>query len=235
MINERTDLPGLLSDATRDPCLTYWVPLYLGYDYYFYADDPESAVQYYKIAAAHSDAPVGVRTIAATLLSDSGDPTAAAKMLLGLAMASENEAPACAQIASTLDRLYDEDMADGFLDYSFIGPARGAKDFVDAYERTRTIAAGLCREYLLRFERMVQLAHAQEADTAYASDHAGEHAPDAATLFREGYLPYETRDFQRLSDGSEVVYVRDAPTSRWVARMRSPDGRIADPRHAARY
>lgn len=192
-------------------------------------------MEYYKIAAAHADAPVGVRTIAATLLSDSGDPTAAASMLLGLASSMQHDAPACASIAATLDRLYTEDMADGFLDYSFIQPARGAQDFVDAYEREHTIAAGLCREYLLRFERMVQLAHAHQADAAYAAVHGGEHAPDADTLTREGYLPYETSDFQRLADGSRVVYVRDTETGRWVARMRSPDGRVADPRRAVRY
>ncbi|HRI35996.1 MAG TPA: hypothetical protein PK765_02810 [bacterium] len=191
-----------VDESTREPCETLWIPFYLGYDHYFYANDPEKANRYYKIASAHADAPAGVRTIAATTLSDSGDPTAAMEMLLDLAIFSGESAPACSSVAGTLKRLYSEYFQEGILSYSFIDPVREAKRFIDVYERVRTVESGLCREYILRLERMTQLAHVRQADEAYFRDHDGAHAKDADTLYRIGYLPYEPRDFQQLPDGS---------------------------------
>jgi hypothetical protein len=235
LIARRSDIPQPADPEVRDPCATPWIALYLGYDYYFYADEPEKALEYYKIAAAHSDAPPGVRTLATTMAADAGDPAAAARMLLSLARAPADAAPACSQMAGTLELLYDRNFRNGFLEYSFIEPVRAAGKFVDAYEREKTPEAQVCREYLMRFERMVQLMHAQQADIAYSQAHSGVHAPDADTLFRDGYLPYLPVDFQRLPNGSSGAYVYDTEADRWVVRMRSPDGKIADPRQVKRY
>lgn len=41
----------------RELCPDYRLPQMLAFDYYYYLDDAEQAIEYYKIAAMHDDVP----------------------------------------------------------------------------------------------------------------------------------------------------------------------------------
>jgi len=43
------------SKEFQNPCLSYKVPYYLAFLYYYYLNDPISSAKYYKIASANTD------------------------------------------------------------------------------------------------------------------------------------------------------------------------------------
>ncbi|MDR2640586.1 MAG: hypothetical protein LBC61_04675 [Candidatus Peribacteria bacterium] len=58
LVDQEDDLMKLWNDSRyENSCLSYQVPFYLAYVYWFYKNDPTTSAKYYKIASTSKDSP----------------------------------------------------------------------------------------------------------------------------------------------------------------------------------
>lgn len=211
-LNGRTDL--------REPCTDPMIPYYLGYVSYWNNHDPESAALWYRVAGMHENAPKGAVMMSAIMQGKTGNREKAIVMFLSLAenFATEKDGGVCLEVTGQLKQLlipaFDQGvkLTPEFLrrvEEARIEAKRALGEKQEEIERTDISA--YCSSYLDKSVREMNLQYIQDADERFFEQEK-RHASDAKELLNRGYISYLPRDYQKGSDGYEVVYVYDSKT-----------------------
>lgn len=210
----------------ENPCSNSMIPYYLAYVEYYNRKNADKASDYYRIAAAGKDAPTGARMMSAIMKGKSGGREKSVLMFLSIAEALEIE-KASAEACRTVSR----EMRD-FLVKAFSSGAQGeiSSEFIRLAEAYRAEATSglseearksegtdaLCSTYLGKAMRELNLEYIARKDATFVKN-GGKQVVDAKELLDLGGIDYLPRDYQKLEDDLEIIYVKDEGQWDYVA------------------
>lgn len=197
-----------------DPCGNAMIPYYLAYVEYWNRKNADKASDYYRIAAANRDAPKGARIMSAIMRGKSGNREKSILMFLSIAESLEGEKrnlckEASGELRDVLMRGFSQ--GEGEISGAFMKEVeRVRKDVVG--ELNETANAGdmdsMCSTYLGKAVRELNLEYLSRKEKAFVAK-GGKPVSDAKELFDAGGADYFPRDFQKLDEGLEIIYVKE--------------------------
>lgn len=199
-----------------NPCANPMLPYYLAYVEYYDKQNPEKSSDYYRIAAANSDAPTGARIMSAIMRGKSGNREKSILMFLSIAESLAGEkAAACGEAARLLRSRLLVPFAEGDK-----GEIPG--EFIKKVDELRVEAVGklqekidsgtsdmACSTHLGKAVRELNLEYLVRKDREFVA-RTGKTIADAYELKKAGGIDYLPKDFQKLDeDDLEIIYVKN--------------------------
>lgn len=219
---EASDIKTVLSSsAMANACQDVLVPYYIAYLYYWDMGDPLKAAQYYKIAAANTDAPSGTAMLSAIMQGKGGDRKTA--MLMFLSLADTNANNECGKDIGDLSQIVGGVLrSDQVSDQAILQANTVRNDIVNRLKnkkQTDVIADNLCETYVGKTIRELNLYYIAQADQTYMQNHASKHASNAKILFDAGYMPTLPNDYQNDLGKITGIYVFNQNANEWEYRV----------------
>jgi hypothetical protein len=225
VIKDEYNLQKLWTDsAYKDPCLSYEIPFYLAYVYYFYKHEPLSAAWYYKVASANTSAPEWAKVMSAIMQGKWGSREKSIFMFLNLAKNFEKNDISCQQFTYSL-----EEMMAQILDKKAHISANLVENIqilqgkifgsFDEKKELKILGDTTCQNYVLKAIREINLLYIEEANEGFKEKHAGESASTAKVLYDEKYISFLPTDFQVYKDGNSIIYEYNPDTKNFDYSM----------------
>ncbi len=218
-ILDEEDLERVLtSPELANPCRNPMIPYYLGYVEYWNRKDAKASSDYYKLAAANSDAPKGARIMSAIMRGKSGDRYKAILMFLSIAetlAVEQPDAANCGKFAEELRNVVSEPFQKGIpLPGKFLSDVDAVRKGILAElgEDGADVEIGethmKCSTYLNKAVRELNLRYVEERDRDFA-ERTGRTVKDAKELFDAGGMDYLPKDFQTIDETTDIIYVKE--------------------------
>lgn len=203
LIEEENDLLKIWTNKEfKNPCLSYSIPFYLWYTYFFYKNDPLEAARYYKIASAIESSPSWAKTMAALMQWKWGDREKAYFMFLSLSNYVWWDVEVCNIIRPELENIwYWVFWAKTIiLDWNLIKAVNDIryKTFWDE-EKDNILNDTMCSNYINKAVRELNLAYLDKANKKYEIDN-WEFATTPKILYDKWYIDYLPTDYQQYWD-----------------------------------
>ncbi|MDD3145553.1 MAG: hypothetical protein PHV23_05595 [Candidatus Gracilibacteria bacterium] len=217
LIDKENDLLKIWNaDIYKNPCLSYKVPYYLAYIYFFYKNDPINSAKYYKISSANSDSVEGAKTMSAIMQGKGGNREKSFFMFLNLAKFIEPENEVCNLLGNELESIG----VDGFLtkkleiDGSLLKKIENIRKVAFAnVEQKELTDESKCTNYINKAIRELNLDYIERINDNFLKE-TGKNSFDAMELFNKGYLDYLPTDFQQYDDMG-IIYKFNPDTNHY--------------------
>ena len=225
-IKKEFDLQKLFNDHTlADSCEDPMIPYYLAYVAYWNEHNPAKASEWYRVAGTNASAPKGAQIMSAIMQGKSGDREKAIIMFLSLAQNLSTKDDLCHRLTINLQNILIPAFAkNGKLTKDFLMQVESARKSAqetlgeNQVEIEKTDISAYCSSYLNKSVREMNLAYIQDADARYFTA-TGKHAENAKALTNAGYLDYLPRDYQKGTNGQEIIYIWNADSKNWDVEM----------------
>ena len=186
----------------QNPCLSYKVPYYLAYIYYYYYNDPINSAKYYKISSANIDSLEWAKTMAAIMQWKWWNREKSFFMFLNLAKFVEPENEVCDIFSKELENIWiwvfiNKNISLNWELLKNIEIVR-KKAFENLSEEEQT-EESKCANYINKAVREINLEYIELANKKYFSE-KNKNSINAKQLFKEWFLEYLPVDFQQNKD-----------------------------------
>lgn len=200
--NENNLLKIWNTEIYSDPCLSYKIPYYLAYVYFFYKNDPINSARYYKISSANKDSVEWAKTMAAIMQWKWGNREKSFFMFLNLAKFIEPENEVC--------NIFWDELESIWVDLFLTKKLKINGDFLKKIESIRKevfsnidqkelIDDSKCTNYINKAIRELNLDYIEKANNKFFNE-TWSNSFDAMELFKKWYLDYLPTDFQQDED-----------------------------------
>lgn len=203
LVNNENDLLKIWNtDMYANPCLSYKIPYYLAYVYFFYKNDPINSAKYYKISSANKDSLEWAKTMAAIMQWKWWDREKSFFMFLNLAKFVEPENEVCNLLWNQLESIW--------IDLFLTKKLEINGDLLKKVENVRKLAfenvdqkeltdESQCTNYINKSIRELNLDYIEKANDKLFKE-TWKNSFDAMELFKKWYLDYLPTDFQQSED-----------------------------------
>ncbi len=214
-IEKMQDLKTLLeSEDFKNPCKTHSIPYYLAYIYFYYKNDPNTAADYYKIAAAVEWAPSWLKVMAGVMSGKWWDREKSFNMFLSLAWYIEPENEICQEFSKQLLIVWNEifrkshQITPELL--KNIAKVRNEAFWEFGEENEDDILSDTtCSNYLNKSVRELNLEYLDRANKQYEAK-LWKPSIKPEELLEEWFIDYIPIDFQQYKDhGIKYKYNKD--------------------------
>ena len=191
------------SEEYKNPCTDSEVPYYLAFDYYFYLNDPLKSAQYYKIASANRDSLKWARILSAIMQGKWWDREKAFFMFISMAKStSTNTDKACYDFSNELEKIWIWIFTNKIkFDWKLLEKISKLRDdFVWKYNEETENKDWLCKNYLNKATRELNLAYIEQANNKYRNNHNWQSAINLDQLYDAWYINYKPIDYQQSKD-----------------------------------
>lgn len=203
LIDKENDLLKIWNaDIYKNPCLSYKVPYYLAYIYFFYKNDPINSAKYYKISSANSDSVEWAKTMSAIMQWKWWNREKSFFMFLNLAKFIEPENEVCNLLWNELESIW----VDWFLtkkleiDGSLLKKIENIRKVAFAnVEQKELTDESKCTNYINKAIRELNLDYIERINDNFLKE-TWKNSFDAMELFNKWYLDYLPTDFQQYDD-----------------------------------
>lgn len=212
------------NEKYKNSCLSFDVPYYLAYVYYFYLNNPIEASNYYKIASAQNDSLEGSKIMAAIMLWKWWNREKAYFMFLNMAknMGSSDD-KVCYNYASELEQIWSlvfwkKLKLNGKL-LEQIRLTRNKIIWVFDEEKQKDILSDTqCSNYVNKATRELNLYYIEQANKIYKTNNNWESATNTKILLDKLYIDYLPIDFQQY-DTYWIIYQYNPDTGNFDYEM----------------
>lgn len=203
-IKKETDLLKIWnSEEYKDPCLDSEIPYYLAFDYYFYLNNPLESANYYKVASANRDSLKWARILSAIMQGKWWDREKAFFMFISMAKSTSNDKDkACYDFSNELEKIWLWIFWKKIqFDWKLLKKISKLRDkFVWKYNEESENKDWLCKNYLNKATRELNLAYVEQANQKYKNDHDWKSALSLEELYKQWYINYKPIDYQQSKD-----------------------------------
>ena len=206
-IKKEEDLWKILNNAEyRNPCISYKVPYYLAYIYYFYMKDGAESSLYYKVVSAQDDAPEWAKTLAAIMQWKGGEREKSLLMFLSLAENVANNDQVCMSLSQELRNIYTNlqkwlILLDGNLISLIQTESQKVFPEITDENENELLDNTKCLNFLWKAIRELNLIYIEAADRRYIQDNPSEvSAWNPELLLEKGYINFIPTDYQQYAD-----------------------------------
>ncbi len=217
LIDKENDLLKIWNtDMYKNPCLSYKVPYYLAYIYFFYKNDPINSAKYYKISSANSDSVEWAKTMSAIMQWKWWNREKSFFMFLNLAKFIEPENEVCNILWNELESIWFDWFLtkkleiDGFLLKKIENIRKVAFANVEQKELNDE---SKCINYINKAIRELNLDYIERTNDNFLKE-TWKNSFDAMELFKKWYLDYLPTDFQQYED-MWIIYKFNTDTNHY--------------------
>lgn len=207
LIKKQDDLQKIWTDEKyKDPCMSYEIPYYLAYIYYFHLQDPSSASDYYKIASANTDSVEWAKILSAIMRWKGWDREKAFLMFLNIWKNLDiSDDQVCGDFATLLqDNIWYNVFQLGKLDSQIVKFTNDSREKIfgkfDEKKDDSISSDSQCSNYINKAVRELNLHYLEVANKKYKLDNKWNNAKNAKVLFDKKYIDYLPIDFQQYKD-----------------------------------
>lgn len=217
LINSENDLLKIWNtDMYSDPCLSYKIPYYLAYVYFFYKNDPINSAKYYKISSANKDSVEWAKTMAAIMQWKWWNREKSFFMFLNLAKFIDPENEVCNILWNELESIWIDLFLTKKLEINgdFLKKIENVRKeaFINVEQKELTDESQ-CTNYINKAIRELNLDYIEKANTKFFNE-TWSNSFDAMELFKKWYLDYLPTDFQQNED-MWIIYKFNADTNHY--------------------
>lgn len=186
----------------QNPCLSYNIPYYLAFVYYYYLNDPISSAKYYKIASANTDSIEWAKTMAAIMQWKWWNREKSFFMFLNIAHHIEPENEICSMFSKELENIWiwvflNKNIK---LDWNLISTIEKTRlEVFSWYEIESLIEESKCPNYLNKAIRELNLEYIENANEIYYKKN-NKNSINAKKLYDEWFIEFLPTDFQKQKD-----------------------------------
>lgn len=192
------------SEELANPCLSFNIPYFLAYLYFFYKNDPISASKYYKVASNVKDSPEWAKIMAAIMQWKWWNREKSYFMFLNLAKFVEPDNEVCNIFWSELENVWiniflEKNIELNWENLQALDNVR--KDFLwESLDEEKSVFDWQCNEYINKAFRELNLYYLENANKKFKEENNWKNAKDAKELFDEWYIDYIPVDYQQMDD-----------------------------------
>ena len=214
LIDDENDLLKIWNNNDyKNPCLSYKVPYYLAYIYYFYKNNPLESAKYYKIASANTDSLEWAKTMAAIMQWKWWDREKSFFMFLNLAKFIEPENEICNIFSKELEDIWINIFIkkETEIDWNLLKNIENFRQKAfNNLQKNELTEESKCPNYINKAIREFNLDYIETANKKYFSE-KGKNSKNAKQLFDEWYINYLPVDFQQNTDYG-IIYIFNEAT-----------------------
>lgn len=203
----------------QNPCKSPDIPFGQWFLVYHYLKDPFLSSQYYKLASANEDALEWAKTMAAVMNSKAWDRERS--MMMFLTIATQNTRNKLCQLTWNDLQWVSYTIFQEWLPitWELIEEIQNIthKQFPFVPEWERNSLKDECGHYINKATRELNLAYIEQANKLYFEAN-WKSAPDAQTLFDEGYIDFLPTDYQQY-DTYGIAYIFNEETGSFDYKM----------------
>lgn len=203
LVDQEDDLTKLWNDSRyENSCLSYQVPFYLAYVYWFYKNDPTTSAKYYKIASTSKDSPDWTKVMAAIMPWKWWNREKSFFMFLNLANFMQDDDEACNSFANEIYNLWvwvfkEKSIT---LDWNLLKDVEKVrKEIIGDPVEDPLVRDTKCSNYVNKAIRELNLVYIEEANDRFFEE-TWKNSRAANELYDEWYLEYLPIDFQQYED-----------------------------------
>ncbi len=213
-IEKEPDLLKLWNDPKyKDPCLSYEVPYYLAYIYFYYKNNPIEAAKYYKISSAISESPEWAKIMSAIMQWKWGNREKSFFMFLNIAKFVEPENEVCNTFSTQLENVWFWTFISKelILSWNILKEIETLRQKLFSSDNADSLLEDTkCSNYINKAVRELNLSYIEQANTKYKKD-LWKNSQTAKQLFEKWYIDYLPVDFQQYDD-HWIVYIFNKDT-----------------------
>jgi len=214
LIDDENDLLKIWNNTDyKNPCLSYKVPYYLAYIYYYYKNNPLESAKYYKIASANDDSLEWAKTMAAIMQWKWWDREKSFFMFLNLAKFIEPENEVCNITSKELENIWVSVFIkkETEIDWNLLKNIENFRQKAfNNLQKNELTEESKCPNYINKAIREFNLDYIETANKKYFSE-KGKNSKNAKQLFDEWYINYLPVDFQQNTDYG-IIYIFNEAT-----------------------
>lgn len=186
----------------KDPCLSYSMPFYLAYIYFYYKNNPLEASKYYKIASACSDAPDWAKILSAIMTWKWWNREKSFFMFLTMASSQGKDDEVCKIV---WDKLYNLGVWvfntwEIELNWDILKDINNLRNKAFGIENENTaLKATECWTNINKAVRELNLEYIERAYKKYKLTNS-EPIYTAKDLYDKKYIDYLPKDYQQFKD-----------------------------------
>ena len=230
IVQAKTPAEAWNNASVKNPCKSFYLPYYLAYNYYWGLKDPQNAAKYYRIAASHTDAPLGAKIMSVIMTGKSGERQTSALMFLNLAETTAKQNSAlCGEFSQKLQQVILNGSSQGllFTNGNFLAQVDTLRQKIteDLGEKDVDASAAnvddFCSVNLNKAVREINLGYLDNAsqNCKTANLHDGMRTKE---LLKNGCIDYKPIDFQKLKNEKDTLYIDyfyNASIKKWDYKM----------------
>ena len=214
LIDDENDLLKIWNNTDyKNPCLSYKVPYYLAYIYYYYKNNLLESAKYYKIASANDDSLEWAKTMAAIMQWKWWDREKSFFMFLNLAKFIEPENEVCNITSKELENIWVSVFIkkETEIDWNLLKNIENFRQKAfNNLQKNELTEESKCPNYINKAIREFNLDYIETANKKYFSE-KGKNSKNAKQLFDEWYINYLPVDFQQNTDYG-IIYIFNEAT-----------------------